>query len=199
MPVIFEKQIDATKELAVWHITEQVEELYALCEYVSSPLLSHKRNLEIAVSRLLLNYLLGINTKTHLQKDENGKPFLQNHKASITFSHSKNMVACMVNEEGKAIGIDIEQIRDRIKLIAPKFVTPKDTTGHEEIQHFHIVWGAKEVLYKIYSIKQLDFRDHMHVEFKSHNGIGYIHKNEYNSTHQLEFTKVEDFMLVWGW
>jgi 4'-phosphopantetheinyl transferase len=198
MPVIFEKQIDATKKLAVWHITEQVEELYALCEYVSNPLLTYKRNLEIAVSRLLLNYLLGINTKTHLQKDENGKPFLLNHSASISFSHSKNMVACMVNKEGEAIGIDIEQIRDRIKLIAPKFVTSQDNTGYEEIQHSHIVWGAKEVLYKIYSLKQLDFRDHMHVEFKHHNGIGYIHKNDYNSTHQLEFTKVEDFMLVWG-
>ncbi len=197
MPVIFEKQIDATKKLAVWHITEQVEELYALCEYVSNPQLTHKRNLEIVVSRLLLHYLLGI--KTHFTKDENGKPFLPNHNASITFSHSKNMVACMVDIVGKPIGIDIEQIRDRIKLIAPKFVTPKDITGFESTKHFHIVWGAKEVLYKIYSLKQLDFKDHMRVEFKEQNGKGFIHKNEYNSKHQLAFTEVEDFMLVWGW
>ncbi len=109
------------------------------------------------------------------------------------------MVACFIDKKGTSVGIDIEQIRERIKMIAPKFVTENDNTDFEDTQHFHIVWGAKEVLYKIYSLKQLDFKDHIHIEFKQNIGKGFISKNEYYSAHFLEYIILNDFMLVWGW
>jgi len=199
MPIIFEKQIDAAKKLAVWHITEQLVELSALCAYLPHPQLSIKRNTEIAVSRLLLQFLLQSDKSIAFSKDENGKPFLANSNTAISFTHSKAMVACIINLDARNVGIDIEIIRDKIKLIAPKFVTQNDVTPFVETYHSHLIWGAKEVLYKIYALKGLDFKDHLKVNITLNNGYGEINKNEYFSKHNIEYLILHDYMLVWGW
>ncbi len=197
MPVIFEKQIDVTKKLAVWHITEQLEELFVLSRKTFNPQLSIKRNTEKVVSHLLVEYLLR-NPNLILLNDINGKPYFSDNATSVSFTHSMDMVACIINTSGTPVGIDIEKIRDSIVQIAPKFVTKKDITQYNDKLHFHLIWGAKEVLYKIYSLKNLDFKKHLTVCIQKNDGYGIISNNEYYSEHNLQHTILKDFMLVWG-
>jgi 4'-phosphopantetheinyl transferase len=207
MPVIFEKQIDAAKKLAVWHITESGDALFSLNSYSPRPDHSKKRNLEQAVSRILLNYLLGYDAHINLSKDIFGKPFLNNSDISLSFSHSKQMVACMVAMDERPVGIDIEIIRQSIAGIAHKFHTSRDQSPLQGIMANHLIWGGKEVLYKIYAKKELDFIENLNVKFNgtaqitsvlSGEGLGWVHKGEYLTEHQLGFEILGDFMLVWG-
>lgn len=208
MPLIFEKTIDTAKKLAVWQITESDEELFSKHAFEPKQEYSQKRNRELAVSHILLNYLLGYDAHLNLQKDNYGKPFLDNSNIAVSFSHSKQMVACIIDMNGQAVGIDIEIIRESIIGIAHKFHTLNDNAPLAEILSNHLVWGGKEVLYKIYAKKELDFIHHLSVNFDSKNiiqeheiagwGLGKISKNSYQSRHELYFLILGDFMTVWG-
>ena len=65
------------------------------------------------------------------------------------------------------------------------------------------------MLYKIYAKKELDFIDHLSVNFEVENtikkpeingrGMGQINKNSYHSHHDLFFLIIGDFMMVWGY
>lgn len=153
----------------------------------------------MAVSRILLNYLLGYHAHINLIKDKFGKPILDNSDIALSFSHSQQMVACIIDLEGRPVGIDIEKMRERIKLLSDKFCTDNDHTGLEENKHYHVVWGGKEVLFKIFSRKELDFRKNLSVKFRLNEGEGVIRKNGHDSTHHLSFELIDDYMLVWGY
>jgi len=209
MPLIFEKTIDTAKKLAVWQITESDEELFDKHAFIPSQDYSKKRNLETAVSQILLNYLLGYDAHLNLTKDKYGKPFLNNSTIAISFSHSKEMVACIIDLNGQPVGIDIEIVRESIKGIQHKFFSSKDVTPLTERLAAHLVWGGKEVLYKIYAKKELDFIDHLSVNFHHitnlgdgaiyGQGIGIIQKNDFESNHVLFYMLIGNFMTVWGY
>lgn len=198
MPVIFEKQIDSAKKLAVWQITESESELFELNGYKPDPSYSSKRNIELVVSRILLNYLLGNNTHLNLTKDQYGKPLLDNSTISVSFSHSQQMVACMTNIEGEPVGIDIEKKRERIELLSEKFCSEHDHSDFTGTMHYHLVWGGKEVLFKIYSKKELDFKEHLSIKFMEGSGTGNIHKGNFKASHTLGSVLIDDYILVWG-
>ena len=197
MPVVFEKEISPAKKLAVWHITEPLDFFLDQLGRSFNPQQTLKRQLEGACSALLLNFT-GKNTyQDLLKKDEFGKPYLEGLNTSISFSHSRDMVACLVDHDGKAAGIDIEESRDKINIIAPKFLNGQDHTPYEGTKHYHLVWGAKEVLYKIYSRKELDFKSHLTVNFyEKFEGI--IHKGEFRKKYDLDFLDFNNFILVWN-
>lgn len=197
MPVIFEKEINATKKLAVWQITEPLDFFLDKLGRKFNPNQTEKRQLENACSTLLLNYTSGNIYQDLLKKDEFGKPYLEDMKASLSFSHSRDMVACLFDSEGGPVGVDIEEARDRISAIAPKFLNGEDCTPFSGTRHFHLVWGAKEVLYKIYSRKELDFKSHLTVSFRE-KFEGFIHKNEFKNTYGLDFLELNNFILVWN-
>jgi 4'-phosphopantetheinyl transferase len=198
MPVIFEKQIDTAKKLAVWHITESDTKLFEICSFERNLNFSEKRNRELAVSSILLNYLTGFDAHTNLTKDNFGKPFLKNLNISVSFSHSNAMVACIIDINGHPVGIDIERIRESIRIIAKKFCTLNDTTTFDDLRHYHLIWGGKEVLYKIFAKKELDFKEHLTVNFDSVKGSGKIRKDLQISQHELGFEWIENYILVWG-
>ncbi|MES2618663.1 MAG: hypothetical protein V4613_12345 [Bacteroidota bacterium] len=199
MPVIFEKQIDAAKKLAVWQINESGPELFNAIHYKANPAFNEKRNIEQAVSKLIFNHMMGYTAHPSLEKDHFGKPYMKDSGIALSFSHSQNMVACIVDTEGNPVGIDIENIRERIQLISHKFCTEDDFSPFEGIIHQHLIWGGKEVLYKIYAKKNLDFKTDMRVQFSDTKGLGVILKDPHHSQHQLYHDTIDNFMLVWGY
>lgn len=198
MPVIFEKQIDTAKKLAVWQITESDEELFKISPHQPRPEYSIKRNRELAVSALLLNYLSGYDAHMHLTKDVFGKPYIENSGVAVSFSHSHVMVACILDVNGQPVGIDIEKTRESIRTISQKFCNETDTSLYDDILHYHLIWGGKEVLFKIYSKKELDFREHLKVNLNEGDGKGEIMKGTYHSSHLLQYEMLNDYVLVWG-
>ncbi len=153
----------------------------------------------MSVSALLLNYLTGYKAHLQLSKDTFGKPYINDSRITLSFSHSQDMVACIIDMEGSPVGIDIELKRERIKMIAGKFCTEKDSTYLEGAMHYHLIWGGKEVLYKLYAKKELDFKGHLNVQFNKESGRGEIIRGDYQSSYQLEFGLLDDFVLVWGY
>lgn len=197
MPVIFEKEISTAKKLAVWQITEPLGFFLEQLGRPFNPVQTAKRQLENACSALLLNYAGKNSYQDLLRKDEFGKPYLEGAKASVSFSHSRNMVACLFDDEGRPAGVDIEETRDRISAIAPKFLNENDCSPFSGTRHYHLVWGGKEVLYKIYSKKELDFKRHLTIYFKE-KLQGFIHKNDFKHTYDLDFLEINNFTLVWN-
>jgi 4'-phosphopantetheinyl transferase len=197
MPIIFEKQINAAKKLAVWHITEPLDFFLERLGQQANEKLSAKRQLENSVCSVLLNELGNAGMHVTLSRDAFGKPYIPDASIAISFSHSKDMVACIIDTDGKPVGIDIELMRESIRNTSKKFINKDDTTPFEDLLHCHVIWGAKEVLYKIYARKELDFIGHLTVRF-GEMYRGNIHKKEEVSEHLLDFTRIDDFILVWN-
>lgn len=197
MPLVFEKQINPAKKLAVWQITEPLS-------FFLSGLLpdrhftgSAKRQMERAACYYLLDYMAGSALHEDLEKDLFGKPYIKNSDISISFSHSGNMVACIIDLDGLPVGIDIEGKRDRILSISHKFIGQYDVIPSLDVPNCHLVWGAKEVLYKIYAQKELDFIHNLHINLKNQ-FCGTIIKQGYSAIYQLESAEIDNFMLVWN-
>lgn len=102
-------------------------------------------------------------------RTENGKPFVVNADAFFSVSHSKEAVACVVDE--KEIGIDIELVRDidlNITRIActerdKEFIFSTDDKD-EQINRFFTVWTAKEAYFKfvgtgIIGLRTIDYEE----------------------------------------
>jgi len=198
MPLVFEKQITSAKKLAVWDITEPFDFFLEKLNLKHDPNRNEQRQLEQAASMQILNVLSGRDLHLQLDKDKFGKPFIKNQSCTVSFSHSKNLVACLFCEAGSAVGVDIEYQRENIHLLAKKFLSESDKTGYEGNIHQQIAWGAKEVLYKIYGIKELNFIQHLHLTFENEMLFGLISKENYQATYQLDHTIIDKSVLVWN-
>jgi phosphopantetheinyl transferase len=198
MPLVFDKQITSAKKLAVWDIREGFDFFLGKLNLQHDPNRNEQRQLEQAAAMLLLNVLSGRDLHLLLEKDKFGKPYIKDQSCTVSFSHSKNLVACLYCEEGTAVGVDIEYRRDNIHVLAKKFLSESDKTGLEGSLHQQIAWGAKEVLYKIYGIKELNFIQHLHLHFEKEQFSGQISKEKYEATYKIEHTVIDNFVLVWN-
>lgn len=197
MPLILERPIGTAKKIGVWQITEPIDFFLEQLVQADQPDISRKRFLEQCCSAHLLNTLYGSKIHHLLNKDQNGKPTLNGLPISISFSHSKDMVACLIDFEGRDTGVDIELIRESINGMAHKFVSEQEGYLKKDHLHYHLIWGAKEVLYKIYSKKELDFLKHLSVDCQD-TIIGNIYKDGHHSTHILQWETLGNFILVWN-
>ena len=93
--------------------------------------------------------------------DENGKPHLKDNKY-ISITHSFMFSAVVVSDG--IVGIDIEKQRDKIAIIAHKFVEYElhylAETDTEYIKKLTIIWCIKESLYKLFAMPGLSFKAH---------------------------------------
>lgn len=103
------------------------------------------------------------------------------------------------------VGIDLETIRPAIQKIAHKFVNEKEAKDiplEHKNEHLHVIWGAKEVLYKIYSKGDVDFRKHMNVDSFQYKNAGSVqarfHKKDFDKTFNVQYEKLEERMLAWA-
>ena len=93
--------------------------------------------------------------------DENGKPHLNDGK-HISITHSFTFSGVIVSD--KDVGIDIEMQREKISIIAKKFIDYEfnylDTKAEDYIRKLTIIWGIKESLYKLFATPGMLFREH---------------------------------------
>lgn len=125
--------------------------------------LIEKRKLQWYASRYTLKQMLNTDEIVHLHKNEQGKPFILNSHLQLSLSHTNAITAAMTNPSLK-VGIDVEQIKEKVKRVSNKFTTDIETvkmTSQNEITYLITIWSAKESLYKLHGNKRLDFRDHI--------------------------------------
>ena len=158
--------------IAIWHITETSDELYALLdtEKYDSQLLGMKnevRRAEWLAVRLLVKELFG--PEAEVAYHPTGRPYLKNSTTHISISHTKGFAAVAYHHEAP-VGMDIEYLSSRVERIALRFTTRDEASyidRHDESvrQMYHLInWSAKETLYKLFdSPSMAEFKEVFHI------------------------------------
>ena len=167
MPEMRTPVIDATFHSAFWEITETEEALrkglilgtHAAARYGARKKETHRKGY-LAVRQLLKRS--GVGPQLH-QYRENGAPFLTDGRY-LSVSHAHAFAAIAVSK--RPIGIDIENYREKILCIAPRFLHPKENRidlNAKAIPLLTQIWTAKEAIYKALQISGLNFSKHIQI------------------------------------
>ena len=158
--------------IAIWHITETADELYALLgTHRYDTQLAEKKNesrrAEWLAVRLLVKELFG--SEAEVAYHPTGRPYLKNSTTHISISHTKGFAA-VAYHHGAPLGMDIEYLSSRVERIASRFTTRAEASYidvHDEDvrQMYHLVnWSAKETLYKLFdSPLMAEFKEAFHI------------------------------------
>lgn len=158
--------------VAIWHITESSDELYALLatHRYDVSLVDKKnegRRAEWLAVRLLVKQLFGDDCEVAYHPT--GRPYLKHSDVHISISHTKGYAAVAYHSISP-IGMDIEQISSRVERIAHRFTSPDESTYIDsceasEREMYHLInWSAKESLYKLYdSPGMAEFKEAFHL------------------------------------
>ncbi|MES2567625.1 MAG: 4'-phosphopantetheinyl transferase superfamily protein [Bacteroidota bacterium] len=162
--------------------------------------LSAKRDIETKGRSYLLKAL--IDQDCVVEYDEKGKPYLLNDSRHISISHSHDRLAIIVNKS-ESTGIDIELIREKVLKIKHKFLNEGELKdAGDNVEKLLIYWAAKETLYKIYGLKEVDFIEHLLVKpFTKHNLgtiIGEINLPGFKEIFELQYELLKDYVLVYA-
>ncbi len=165
MPLYKSISVNSQTTVKIWKIEEPYDDLLKPLDLKPQSLervLGMKSDLHqrgfLSVRHLLRNFGY---TDQDLYYDDNGKPHLKNGKyISITHSFTFSGVIISDNE----VGIDIEMQRDKIGIIAKKFVDYEfnylDKNSEDYVRKLTVIWGIKESLYKLFATPGMLFREH---------------------------------------
>ncbi len=168
MPILHHLKPDTGTEIAIWDVVESEAELMGYLkpspgEVDRFEAMGEKRRREYLGIRCCLKHL-GIREK--ICYTSRGKPCLKS-RGHISISHACSQVALIVSRDQR-VGIDIEKIRGKIAEVASKFVNEAEQNfipNSKKLDYLHIIWGAKEGLYKIGGGRRfVSFRNHMFVK-----------------------------------
>ncbi len=198
---------DSTK-IFVWKITESFNELkndVKLTPKSSSRLSGMKSEMH---QRGFLSVRKLLETSGYsdfdLTYDQFGKPHL-NDGMHISISHSFEFSSIIISDQ--TVGIDIEMQREKIILIAEKFVNEnelhllKKLNTIDYVKKLTIKWGAKEAIFKIRNEEGISFKNNIWVktfELSSQKTTAIL--NIENQKHHFDvfFDEVENFTLVYA-
>jgi 4'-phosphopantetheinyl transferase EntD len=177
MPLLLRRNNKSGGIMAVWHITESVDELCSKLNLRNSDihkLNSYKiehRKLEFLATRCLVKEILDINPEIDYR--QSGKPVLSNSVYNISISHTKNFAAIALSKNNN-VGIDIEYPSDRVCRVYKRFISPEEHTfipNGKETEYYTIIWCLKETMYKLFDEKSIIFNRHLKC-------MPFIHKKE---------------------
>ena len=134
--------------------------------------------------------------------DENGKPHLKDGK-NISITHSFNFSAVIVSD--LIIGIDIEKQRNKISIIAHKFIDYEfdylNETESYYVNKLTIIWCVKESLYKLFCTPGLSFKQHCLVipfAMEDDDTIAWIDYEEKKYRYNINFLEFEGFTCAYA-
>lgn len=120
------------------------------------------RRLDWLSTRHLLHLLSGAPERLPCLKDTFGKPYLEGEDARISISHTGGWAAIILSPF--AAGVDVQRWDERLERLATRFARPEEleeAAGPQRLAILHVLWGAKEALYKAHGRRRLDFRAHL--------------------------------------
>lgn len=210
MPLIKKYTIATNIHLAVWEISESLDELlidYTINENETAAFESisnEGRKKQWLATRKLL-FELTKNTNLWIAHDDNRKPILNDEQLSLSISHTSNYVAILLGKNIR-LGIDIEKLTPRIYKIKHKFCseTENEYLADDEnlLARLYIIWSAKESLFKMYGKGNLDFKKNLFIHPFEFNPPGslkaHIKCNDIDAEVELYYDQIGDHVLVYG-
>ena len=209
MPIIY-KTITADFRLGVWEVKEAEDFFLETYQYSIDELseidqkhTSHR--LQLLASRAVL-YDMELSENTYkIIKDDHGKPHIINVQGDISITHSHSHAAAIYSKT-RLVGMDIQIGTDKINRIARKFISEKEfdyiqLNGHSE-DYYHILWGAKESLYKAYGRRKVEFRDNLFVDSfvycpKGGHTTGSVKMHDYEGDFEIYYSKIGAYYMVY--
>ena len=209
MALYLKKELENEAVIGVWQITESEEELKALSatptdemEEISFIQSESLRKQRLAV-RALLNELF--EEKVYLSHHDNGKPYIENNAVNISITHTEKYVAVILHDE-EDVGIDIESLDRDFSAVEKKALSEDEIDDLEDDEkrneQLAIYWCAKEAIFKLVSVYNLDFAEQIEVERFRPRGEGeleatFIGKDEEEEEFELEYLTCDRHVLVW--
>ncbi len=190
----------------IWKISESYEDLMnnlklkpqSLERVLSMKSELHQRGF-LSVRKLLAEFDY---FDEDLYYDENGKPHLNDGK-KISITHSFNFSAIIVSDF--KIGIDIEKQRDKIAVIAHKFIDYEFDYLKEGdanyIKKLTTIWCVKESLYKLFAAPGLSFKKHCLVipfELIDNKTIAWIDYENKKYRYHIQYLEFEGFICAYA-
>jgi 4'-phosphopantetheinyl transferase len=177
--------------IAIWEITETLEELLQLSNTISTAdFNTKKRKKEWIASRLLLNE---INPKYSISYNKFGAPELSNGRF-ISISHSKGLVAIIISQQ--KVGLDIEEISEKALRISSKFVS-KNNLKALTAEKATLIWCCKEAVFKWYQKGEVDFIADIKLHPFESMEKGEIRAEFRNTQLILNYQKIHNHYLVY--
>lgn len=206
MPLYKSLTLDADTRVLVWKNTESLEQLRndtrlkEVCQARLEGMKSEQHQKGFLGVRMLLQHV-GY-SDFDLFYDANGKPHLKDGK-NISITHSYAFSAIIISS--RQIGIDMELQREKVVLIANKFVdsefsylNPEDNGDY--LRRLIIIWGVKEAVYKMISRPGMSFKQNIEVfPFNADDGQGETFYNFEGVSAKVPFyfMELEGFTLVY--
>ena len=165
MPLYKSLSVNSQTTVKIWKIEESYDDLMqplnlrpqSLKRVLGMKSELHQRGF-LSVRHLLREFGY---TDQDLFYDENGKPHLKDGK-HISITHSFIFSGVIVSD--KEVGIDIEKQREKIGVIAHKFVDYENNylkpTDSDYVRRLTVIWGIKESLYKLFATPGMLFKEH---------------------------------------
>jgi 4'-phosphopantetheinyl transferase len=127
--------------------------------------------------------------------DTNGKPFLKGLKDELSISHTSDFVAVCIDKQ--PTGIDIEIIGPRVSRISSRFLSDNEKQFAVGNIMQHIIWGAKECIFKAWSKGNVDFSKDILIEPFILQEEGLITAAFRGTPYNLRYKKVDQLMVVY--
>ena len=124
-------------------------------------------------TRYLIHLFTGSRERVPARKDVFGRPFHPESGYHLSLSHTRGFGAAILSPS--AAGIDIQRWDHRMHRVAHKFVNDEEWSWSEgtwQEAYHHVLWGAKESLYKAHGRRQLNFLTNLHCEAFAYTPLG---------------------------
>lgn len=192
MPLIRKQRIDENSWLAVWQMSESLEQLPVSSHVDLNDFPSLRRKREKLTEYLLLKELTGDESLV-IRHNEDGAPFLDGYFISI--SHTEGWAAMMLSKSHR-VGVDIEYVSDRVNRVASRFI--REDEQQATLAERLINWCTKEAVYKFFTEQHLEFHE-MRLQPYSQEDKGVVVVDNMRQQTQVEvrYEVNNDFVLAY--
>lgn len=205
-------RLDDDVEILIWKTEESIDETLTFfapgVQEVHKERLEtikyEKRQKEYLCARLLIDIIAGEGQRVEYL--ESGRPFLLDSNKEISISHTKNYVAVIADDD-KRVAIDIEVFGKTVERVKHKYCNQQeldylsDDADVRSVQ-LHLIWSAKETVFKLLDEKGVYFDEHMFVLPFELDKTGKIHCNVVKDNTvrdiQMKYKVFDEFVMVWA-
>lgn len=166
MPMLIHEDL-RTHAYGLWKIEEPAAFFESRISY-RAPASHHEKKTQQLASRMVLDCLHEGFPFEEVMVEERGKPVLKDSDLHFSLSHCKGHAAAIVSTL-REVGIDVEEISERVLRIEKKFLQPEELglvsgcSDDSKKEILTLFWSVKETVYKWWGKGDLDFAKHIQI------------------------------------